>query len=1257
MKTTHLNFRAFHKKKQRAGKKTRKPSALAGSIAAVAASLLTLSALPSEAATYSWLPTGAGPFAWDDTANWQPNTGFPNAQDDIAILSLADLTANQVINMTAAITIGTLQLGDALGSSVYTLAAGGGSLTFDVSSGSALLFKNHGGLNITSLAGMDTISTGVTLNSNLVINNALAGQGINITGVIDDGIFTRGITKDGAGFVQLSGVNTFDGGVTINAGRLAVSLSSAAAGTSGTITLNTGAQFDILNDTALTVANTFEIRGNSIINVDRAIGGGGSNQTHTISGPLTLNNDTLLVTAANGFGLLLSGDLNLAGAVSTISNGTPTVNVGSATGGKITGTGALNKVGGATLVLANTSATANDYSGGTNVFAGVLQLNFAGGTGATMGSGAVYIAPNAILRISDTSNLTGPSQIAIQSTVGSVVNVSQGPTGPTSTTTAGNAPGVLELGANFAIGTSANGIYTSPVIGAALRTNQGSITNAVDMSQLGNHAAGNGRFWLGAGATATYSGAISADTDGILRLGTNNAAGTVMTISSDLTFANGITNGIIIGHTVSNIVGATGGMNGTVTLSGTGNNYTGSTTVNRFAGGASTLQITSTADVQDYIPQGSQVNLFGQLLFSGAYNVAATLPQQTFTNPVNIMNTAFTNAVGQNVGLVLNNNAYTTSATQPRLAGTTALNLSSGNFRFLGSTTAAQTTIQNLATINFEGGNLIEISRGVAATDNARINLTDLNRSNAGSLGFVTTGGTMGATDTRFMITNLNGGAIGTPALLPAWLVDHTGATTFVGYNATGGVTPITYASTNILTSTAANTVNQTATAAIVGSNALALRVNGDFGLTGTGAITIGASAPVGDPAGLIFTGTLTADRTHTNNWIFGTAGNREAMIWDSHGGAFVEILSGSINATGLTKAGTSTLSLTGDSRGTVAATPLLTGTVTINQGSLRFATPNALGVRLGANTTAATTTPYVVDAPAIRLAGGTLDVSPSTAAAGNFLSAITVINDSAILSNTTPTLPRFGSLTFAARTGGAPDPTVLTLTGGQVYTGTVTLNQSAAFNLLTTTSGVNATFLQGQVTGAGAIQKWGPGTLVLTNGAGAAATVAQNNYSGGTVVNQGILVSTAGSLGDTPFGSGLVTVNPGGTVRLAHPTNTVTGGLTVNSDLTGLGVVGLAYSGALPAITFNNGTNGGPFNGVIAVDVLGFDTAINQGTIGSGTSFLGSSAGINAGTGVTASGAANFTGTLTDSSGVYRIGGGGGVLNMNGPTNSAAPA
>ena len=450
MKTTYLNFRAYRKKKQRAANKLRKPSALAGSIAAVAASLLSLSALPSDAATYTWLQTGAGPFNWDNSGaqdNWGTGIGgaFPTLQDDVAILSLADLTANQVINMTSAITIGTLQLGDALGSSVYTLAAGGGSLTFDVSIGSALLLKNHGGGGIAALNTMDTISTGVTLNSDLVINNALAGQGINITGIIDDGALAKSITKDGAGFVQLSGANTFDGGVTVNAGRLAVSLSNTAAGTDA-ITLNTGAQFDILNDTALTLANNFVIRGNSTINVDRAIGGSASNVAHTISGQVTLNNNTLAINNANGFTLTIAGQLNLSGAVSTISNGAPAVTLGSATGGKITGTGALNKVGGATLCPREHIRHRERLLGRNECLQRRASVELRRWRRRHDGHGCGLHRARRDPADQRHEQPHGPLQIAIQSSLSGVANVSQGPTGPATTTTGSNAIGGTELG-------------------------------------------------------------------------------------------------------------------------------------------------------------------------------------------------------------------------------------------------------------------------------------------------------------------------------------------------------------------------------------------------------------------------------------------------------------------------------------------------------------------------------------------------------------------------------------------------------------------------------------------------------------------------------------------------------------------------------------------------------------------------------------------------------------------------------------------
>ena len=74
------------------------------------------------------------------------------------------------------------------------------------------------------------------------------------------------------------------------------------------------------------------------------------------------------------------------------------------------------------------------------------------------------------------------------------------------------------------------------------------------------------------------------------------------------------------------------------------------------------------------------------------------------------------------------------------------------------------------------------------------------------------------------------------------------------------------------------------------------------------------------------------------------------------------------------------------------------------------------------------------------------------------------------------------------------------------------------------------------------------------------------------------------GTAGAKPFGTGAITVNPGGMVRLAAPTNAGTaasgpGSLTINSDGANLGVLGLQYNGALPSnVTWNR--NGGPFDG-----------------------------------------------------------------------------
>ena len=111
-----------------------------------------------------------------------------------------------------------------------------------------------------------------------------------------------------------------------------------------------------------------------------------------------------------------------------------------------------------------------------------------------------------------------------------------------------------------------------------------------------------------------------------------------------------------------------------------------------------------------------------------------------------------------------------------------------------------------------------------------------------------------------------------------------------------------------------------------------------------------------------------------------------------------------------------------------------------------------------------------------------------------------------------------------------------------------------------------------------------------------------------------------------TPFGTGAITLNPGGSVlRLGSAANITSNAVTVNSDMSGVGVISLIYgggnvgtNGGLTGITFKNATFGGPFSAVLGIDSVGYSSAINLNTFGGGTAFLGSVLG------------GNFTGTLT---------------------------
>lgn len=262
---------------------------------------------------------------------------------------------------------------------------GGGSIVFiNPSTATATI---SGPLDLGSSASPITfnIADG-TAATDMIISSVISGTG-------------NGITKDGAGLLQFSGVssNTYSGPTTINAGTLSLNKTPGVNAIPGDITLNGG---------TLILANTNQISDSSIITMPAASTGtfdlagfnetigelifnGGtltqgagilslasnitalSMQNTTINGNIAITNGGEIVfDETNNGTATINGNLNLGGLPITFDIGIGSANIDMQINGIISN-GALIKTDGGTLVLTG----ANTYGGGTTINAGVLQGN------------------------------------------------------------------------------------------------------------------------------------------------------------------------------------------------------------------------------------------------------------------------------------------------------------------------------------------------------------------------------------------------------------------------------------------------------------------------------------------------------------------------------------------------------------------------------------------------------------------------------------------------------------------------------------------------------------------------------------------------------------------------------------------------------------------------------------------------------------------------------------------------------------------
>jgi len=223
-------------------------------------------------------------------------------------------------------------------------------------------------LVVTGTLGYDGVDDGDYAGNISNLGSLTFNQSVNqtLSGVISGG---GSVTKTGTGTLILTGDNTYAGDTTVTAGILQI----GNDGTTGSVTGN------IANNANVTFDRSNEYIYSSVISGSGSVTQAGSG-TLTLAGANTYTGDTNI---GDGSSLVVTGTLgsggNYAEAIVIGNAGSLTFNQsGTQTlSGIISGDGNVTKTGTGTLILTNV----NDYTGGTTVNAGILQLN----AGASIG--------------------------------------------------------------------------------------------------------------------------------------------------------------------------------------------------------------------------------------------------------------------------------------------------------------------------------------------------------------------------------------------------------------------------------------------------------------------------------------------------------------------------------------------------------------------------------------------------------------------------------------------------------------------------------------------------------------------------------------------------------------------------------------------------------------------------------------------------------------------------------------------------------
>jgi len=1154
----------------------------------------------------TWASFSAGPtLAYVQGGGGNAVAAYTGATPDAGNLATV---ANPGVNYSYALaaTLAGSQTGNTLKytGTATTTALGANSLTLN-----GLMNAGTGLLTISGTAANPGLVIGA--NGELdILSNTL---GITISSVISG---TGAVVYGGpsAGVLTLSGIDTYNGALTVNSGTVTISGTQAAsaininAGTvnagnvgalgSGMITLGNGVNPATLN---ATVAGTFA---NAIVLANGNVGaltisnGTGSGITDTFSGGVTGTGNLNLVDGGGGASVLAfsTNAINNAGTVTYSGTGTGTSTI-SAIGSNVTGV--------------NLTSSSSALTIGTLVVnsAGTTLTNTGGLVGLTV-NGGITGTGNLIL---NTNATTGGITL-------SVASVNNSGTITISGTAAGSTNISGGVGSNVTAITDAT---------TAITTISGPLTVNASGTTLNNN--NSATFTVSGGSTGTGNLIFNANSTGVFTVATAalNNTGTITnsgTGTATTTISSGVGSSVTTINQASNTSALTDSGTLAVNSGGTTINSTGTaaTTVSGAVSGTGNLVLNANSAGTITIGAGAVGNTgtitnsgtgTGLVTISGIIGTTVTVfVQNSATSPVSLA--AANTFTG---GLAIKSGTVTAHVASALGAATNVVTLGS-----IGGTAPA-TLLTDVNSLTF--ANPIVLASGDTGTLTIGINTP--------TVGVVFTGGVTGTNNLTINNTTLGGTGDVSFTTNP---INNAGTVTVIGVQGnntpsliTGGVGANV---TGLIVNSTSTGLNLTTTALTVNSSGTTLT-----NLTGTALLTVGGG--VGGTGNLILNnnsatasgvtlatiavnnaGTITNSGTGTGASLIsitigtGTSGAVTQVIENSatsqlNATGGLDVAAGGTTLTNSNASGSQLLNLSGAVSGTgnliinnnsAIGTPITTiggatGGITLgavnNIGALTNSStgtgPVYITGSIGAAVTAinqnSTTSPLVIT-------GGTAGATTGT---------VTIANGATVqLGNQSANNLALGVGTIATSTSGtlifAPG-TTNTLNYANVLTGsgTVILNGLASalpagINLTGITSTFNGTYTinQGRI-GITASTNLGAPTSILINGN-------SNNFTGGQ-----LFINTAAFTQSTP-----ITIN----------------GYGPTEALGNMGAIRLAFSGDIYSGPITLGSNA-------SIDAFNSATTLSSATV-SGVISGGSGAQLMIGTPINGTGLGNNPGTLT---------------------------